>query len=134
MKKLVLLVVLTLTFMSCENNDSNEFPESFSIEGKWLLTNAGGSEFLPNTMYEFQNGLKYTYYCVDGASCDWAGMTTNGAIPSQPSYTFVDNILTIDDDMLYEIEFNCDGNLIKIQFTDSTWIWWRIGTNPNNCN
>ena len=139
MKKLLLLAVLTLTFLSCENDDSVEMSESFTIEGKWLLENAGGSEIPPNTMFEFQSGIRYTYYCLDGADCDWTSLTKEeDAIPGTNDYTFEDNLLIVDLNFgnmsTNNIEFYSNGNLVEVQFDDSTWRWWRIGTDPDNCN
>ncbi len=76
--------------------------------------------------------MRYTYYCVT-SDCGWDTIEIGDAIPNPPTYTMNDNTLTIDDDMLFELNFDCNGNIINIVFTDSNWKWWRIGTNPDNC-
>jgi len=113
-------------------------PQGCTIQGKWLLTKAGGADLPPNTMYEFQDGIRYTYYCTDGESCDWAGMTIEDAIPGTNDYIFEDNSLTVDLNFgnisVNDVEFECECNVLNLQFTDSSWTWWRIGTNPDDCN
>ena len=63
MKNLFIIAVVSMMFTSC-NNDSevNPLPD-YSIEGKWLIEG-----MIPegNTMYLYQDGLRYTYYCVEG--------------------------------------------------------------------
>lgn len=116
----------------CIENQSQSCP----IDGKWLLENVGGAELPPNTMYEFIDGIRYTYYCTDGASCDWAGMTLDDAIPGTNDYIFVDNVLTVDlnfgNESVNDVEFSCECNVL--QLVASSWTWWRIGTDPDGCN
>ena len=104
MKKLLLLAVLTLNLMSCEQDDSNETlaPAVYDIEGKWLFaSNTPGisDQGISNTMYIFENGTRYTYYCV-GDDCESQYETfeagDSNAIPGTNEYTFEDSILTID--------------------------------------
>lgn len=138
MKKIVFLIGL-FAFFSCSSNDNDsESPVEYQVEGKWLLENAGGSDLSPNTMYEFKNSLRYTYYCdAFPLDCDteyWNSRETSDAIPNPANYTFENNQLLINGDQAYNITFSCDGDLISIDFTDNTWQWWKIGTDLNNCN
>ena len=136
MKKVIYLA-LTILIFACGGDDEQQLEQNiYTIEGKWLLENAGGSDLPPNTMFEFQNGLRYTYYC-DTSDCDttyWNNLNIDDAVPNPLTYAFEENILTIDGDMLFDIQLNCDGNIINIQFTNSAWQWWRIGADLNSCN
>ena len=66
-----------------ENNNS------YPIEGRWILPMFRGDP--GNTMYEFLDGLRYTYYCSDENGCDstyWNSLDTSDAIPNPNPYTF----------------------------------------------
>ena len=55
-----------------------------SIEGRWF---PGGFD---NTMYEFLDGSRYTYYCPDQNGCDsiyWNSVDTSDALPTINPYT-----------------------------------------------
>ena len=67
MKKLLLLAGLALLIMSCEKDDVNDTPAVYDIEGKWLFpsdTPGISAQGISNTMYLFENGIRYTFYCV----------------------------------------------------------------------
>ena len=53
---------------------------SYTIEGRWLW-NYGGYALTSSTMYEYLDGLRYTYYCNENNGCDstyWNSLDTNG--------------------------------------------------------
>ena len=82
MKKLF-FISLFLTLIFTQNQ----------IEGRW---NLGGFN---NTMYEFVDGLRYTYYCADENGCDtdyWNSLDTSDAIPNPNPYWVDGNTLIID--------------------------------------
>ena len=62
MKNLILILLFVPIVFSCEKEGVND-PLIYSIEGKWLIEG-----MIPegNTMYLYQDGLRYTYYCVEG--------------------------------------------------------------------
>ena len=65
---------------------------SFPIEGRWVL------EMYTNTMYEFVDGLRLTYYCTADI-CDstyWNSLDSTHALPTQNPYTFINDTLIID--------------------------------------
>lgn len=105
------------------------------LEGKWIL------EDYQNTMYIFQDGLRYTVYCID-PGCDWENLGIDDAIPNPNPYTFVDDVLTIDlffgNTWSYEMDFRCDNNVIQYEFEDvnETLIirWFRPGYDISQCN
>ena len=105
------------------------------LEGKWIL------EDYQNTMYIFQDGLRYTVYCVDPV-CDWENLGIDDAIPNPNPYTFVDDVLTIDlffgNTWSYEMDFRCDNNVIQYEFEDVNTVidirWFRPGYDISQCN
>ena len=53
-------------------------------------------------------------------------------IPNPTPVTFENNMLVVDGDQAFYITFVCNGSVIAINFTNSSWQWWKIGTEPNN--
>ena len=54
---------------------------------------------MPSTMYEFLEGLRYTYYCTDENGCDstyWNSLDTSDAPLTINPYTIDDSTLSID--------------------------------------
>ena len=113
MKKLLLQLFFAFLIMSCEN-DSESLPvPNYSIEGKWLIEG-----MIPegNTMYLYQDGLRYTYYCVEGdcnALYNSYEANDGNHIPGPLNYTYENNILTVDlnfgNELVTPITFECDG-------------------------
>ena len=148
MKKLLLLFVLTLNIFNCQQDDSieSQSPTSFDIEGKCLFssdTPGISDQGISNTMYIFENGIRYTYYCV-GDDCETQYQTfeagDSNALPTTNQYTFEDGILTIDlnfgNIQTLPLVFECDGNRINFQDPDSPDRndWVRLEAINNNCN
>ena len=107
------------------------------IEGRWIIPVVENDP--GNTMYEFLDGLRYTYYCADENGCDstyWNSLDTSEAIPNPNPYTFLNDTLTIDlffgNTWEQSVIFECDGN--KVSFGDSTFLsWWRVGLDITEC-
>ena len=109
-----------------ENNNS------YSIEGRWLW-GYGGFTSTPSTMYEFLDGLRYTYYCTENNGCDstyWNSLDTSDAIPNPDLYTFINDTLTIDGGSGSFIDFECDGNII---LSGDDIVLWRVGLDTSDC-
>ena len=104
-----------------ENNNS------YSIEGRWVLPMFEGDP--GNTMYEFLDGLRYTYYCSDENGCDstyWNALDTSDAIPNPNPYTVDENTISIDlffgNIATYELGFRCDGQVVDFYYDeDDNW-------------
>ena len=58
MKKTLLILAFTLGV-----TQTSQAQNSYPIDGKWTY------EASLNTMYIFDNGIRYTYYCI-GSNCD----------------------------------------------------------------
>ena len=104
---------------------------SFPIEGRWVL------EMYTNTMYEFVDGLRLTYYCTADI-CDstyWNSLDSSDALPTQNPYTFINDTLTIDlfSGSIFEeeITFLCDGKVVDFNSQQSNW--YRVGTDIDGC-
>jgi len=104
---------------------------SFPIEGRWVL------EMYTNTMYEFVDGLRLTYYCTADI-CDstyWNSLDSTHALPTQNPYTFINDTLTIDlfSGSIFEeeITFLCDGKVVDFNSQQSNW--YRVGTDIDGC-
>ena len=92
------------------------------IEGRW---NPDGFN---NTMYEFVDGLRYTYYCADENGCDidyCNSLDTSDAIPNPNPYWIDGNTLTIDlffgNEATYTIGFRCDGQVVDFYYDEDDW-------------
>ena len=139
MKKVLIVVCLTLLIMSCEEDGTNEStPTVYDIEGKWLFSSEtpGISEQgISNTMYIFENGIRYTYYCV-GDDCEsqyesFEAGDSNAILGTNP-YTFEDGILTIDlhggNELVAPLTFECDGDKVYVESLNPFYLV-RLGSN-----
>lgn len=118
MKKLILLLVFIPLVFSCDKEGVND-PLIYSIEGKWLIEG-----MIPegNTMYLYQDGLRYTYYCVEG-DCNslYNSYEANDGnhIPNPLNYTYENHILTVDlnfgNKLVTPIVFKCDGGEVYFE-------------------
>lgn len=134
MKKLLLLSAFFIFACSSDDGNNSAIAEQ-TIEGRWLWSPGFGAP--ANTMYEYLSGTRYTYYC-DTTECDesyWNALETSDAIPGTETYTFEDNVLTIDlnfgNELTTTVAFECDGG--KVNFQSSSFSLYRIGVNQN-CN
>ena len=119
---------------------SNCAPLTSLIEGRWLAPLIEGAQ--ANTMYEFINNLRYTYYCSsDTNGCDstyWNSLDLNDAIPNPNPYTFINDTLAIDvffgNTWQRFAAFECDGDVISLSdSTSSEWKWYRLGLDASEC-
>ena len=133
MKKLLLQLFFAFLIMSCEN-DSESLPvPNYSIEGKWLIEG-----MIPegNTMYLYQDGLRYTYYCVEG-DCNslYNSYEANDGnhIPNPLNYTYENDILTVDlnfgNELVTPITFECDGG--EAYFETPGYSLFRLNSDCN---
>ena len=113
MKNLILLTLSILTLLSCEKDSENLPAPYYSIEGKWVVE---GSVPEGNTMYLYEDGLRYTYYCVEGdcnALYNSYEANDGNHIPGPLNYTYENDILTVDlnfgNELVTPIIFECDG-------------------------
>ena len=117
MKKLILLLFIPLVFACSDDDDNSEI--NYSIEGKWLM----GAP-LSNTMYIFEDGIRYTYYCTSEISDDCQSLyesfqaNDGNHIPTTNPYTFENNTLTVDlhfgNELVAPVTFECNGDKVNL--------------------
>ena len=123
MKRLFLLSALFV--FACSSDDSEDSPTPvYTVEGKWLWSPNSEDRSYANTMYEFENGIRYTSYaicwpelCTDA---DFNALTSSDRIPGTETYTFDGDLLTIDG-LSQEVTFECDGGILL--FSNGTKLW-----------
>jgi hypothetical protein len=131
MKKLLLVLLAVATFTSCEKETIEPIPEpNYTVEGKWLWSPTE-NRVDANTMYEFVDGIRYTYYC-NTSNCDddyWNSLETTDALPAINPYTFENDTLIVDlnfgSELVSLVTFECDGG--KIEF--GNFKLWRLSSN-----
>ena len=94
-----------------EEEESRASCENQTIEGRWVLSGLGGS-----TLYQFEDGLRYTFYIVNGTFGDVP-------IPGAKSYEVDGENITIDlhhDNLaMYRMNFSCDGQIVQLYYNDN---------------
>ena len=132
MKKLLLLSALFIFACSSEE-DAQILPENYTIEGKWLIE---GTVPAGNTMYLYEEGVRYTYYCVEG-DCNalYSSYEANDGnhIPTTNPYTFENNVLTVDlhfgSELVTPVAFECDGG--EAYFETPEYSLFRLNSDCN---
>ena len=111
MKKILLFSLFALLLIGCDENSENLPAPNYSIDGKWTF----GDNSL-NTMYLFEDGVRYTYYCVeDDCNALYNSYVANDGnhLPLTNPYTFENDTLTVDlhfgNELVTPITFECDG-------------------------
>jgi len=127
MKKLLLGVLLLLS-------TTNTFSQNNTIEGKWKMPN------FDNTLYIFENGERFTYYCTAG-NCDSLYNTFEAGdgnhIPGIEDYSVSNDTITMDYNfgniLVSRMVFSCEGNIVTFVGLNNAY-YIRLGTNINDCN
>ena len=133
MKKLLLLSAL-LIFACSSDDDSEDNPlPAYTIEGKWLIE---GTVPAGNTMYLYEDGVRYTYYCVEGdcnALYNSYEANDGNHIPTTNPYTFENNVLTVDlhfgNELVTPIAFEGDGG--EAYFETPEYSLFRLNSDCN---
>ena len=131
MKKIILLsTLLVFACSSGEDSEDNPLP-AYTVEGKWIWS-ASENRSDAVVMYEFANGLRYTYYCITcpGDDAYWNSLDTTDAIPSPNPYTFENDTLRVDlhfgNELVTLVTFECDGGKL---FMDGEFSHlWRLSS------
>jgi len=131
MRKLLLFSFLLFFTYSCDDNSEDNSPISYSIEGKWLWSPDPNDRSRANTMYEFENGIRYTSY----ANCfpqlctnkDFNALNSSNRIPGTKTYTFDGKTLIIDNTS-QEVTFDCNGGILLLSNGGK---FWRLSSECN---
>jgi hypothetical protein len=133
MKKLLILSTLLIFAFGCDE-ESDDIPlPAYTIEGKWVI-DGGVPE--GNTMYLFEDGVRYTYYCVEGdcqSLYDSFQAGDGNHIPGTNPYTFEDDVLTVDlhfgNELITPIRFECNGG--EVYFETPGYSLFRLSSGCN---
>ena len=122
MKKLILLLLFIPLLFCCDKEGVND-PLIYSIEGKWLWSPTSSSSD-SNTMYLFEDGIRYTYYCTSEISDDCQSLfesfqaNDGNHIPGTNPYTFENDTLRVDlhfgNELVAPLIFECDGGKVYL--------------------
>ena len=130
MRNLYIIVLAVFTLVSCDD-DTNLPAPYYSIEGKWIWS-PSQDRIDANTMYEFVDGIRYTYYCITcpGDDAYWNSLDTSDAIPGTNPYTIENDTLRVDlhfgNELVALITFECDGGKL---FMDGEFSHlWRLSS------
>ena len=130
MRNLYIIVLAVFTLVSCDD-DTNLPAPYYSIEGKWIWS-PSQDRIDANTMYEFVDGIRYTYYCITcpGDDAYWNSLDTSDAIPGTNPYTFENDTLRVDlhfgNELVALITFECEGGKL---FMDGEFSHlWRLSS------
>ena len=101
MKKLLLLSALLI--FACSSDDSFEDSPlpTYTIEGKWIWSPTENISDA-NTMYLYEDGIRYTYYCTSEISNDCQSLfesfqaNDGNHLPTTNPYTFENDTLRVD--------------------------------------
>ena len=133
MKKLLILSTLLIFAFGCDE-ESDDIPlPAYTIEGKWVI-DGGVPE--GNTMYLYEDGVRYTYYCVEGdcqSLYDSFQAGDGNHIPETNPYTFEDDVLTVDlhfgNELISPIRFECNGG--EVYFETPGYSLFRLSSDCN---
>lgn len=134
MKKAILITIFFPLLLCCVDGEEILIEPSYSVEGKWLWS-PSENRLDANTMYEFIDGVRYTYYCITcpGDDAYWNSLDTSDAIPGTNPYTFENDTLRVDlhfgNELVALITFECDGGKL---FMDGGFSQlWRLNSDCN---
>ena len=109
MKKILLVLLIAMTFMSCKKETVNPTIEpNYTVEGKWIWSPTENRADA-NTMYEFVDETKYTSY--SSPTSDFNDLDSSDRIPGSEAYTF-DGDRLLFYGTLRGITFECDGGIL----------------------
>jgi len=94
-----------------EEEESRASCENQTIEGRWVLSGLGGS-----TLYQFEDGLRYTFYIVNGTFGD---VPIPGANPYEVDGENITIDLHHDHLAMYKMNFSCDGQIVQFYYNDN---------------
>ena len=134
MKNLLFIVLAIFSITSCDD-DTNLPAPYYSIEGKWIWS-PSDNRADANTMYLFEDGIRYTYYCTSEISDDCQSLfesfqaNDGNHIPGTNPYTFENDTLRVDlhfgNELVALITYECDGGKL---FMDGEFSHlWRLSS------
>ena len=133
MKKILFFTFIAILHTSCENSENLPAP-NYSIEGKWLIE---GTIPAGNTMYLYEDGVRYTYYCVaEDCTALYNSYEANDGnhLPETLNYSVENDILTVDlnfgNELVAPITFECDGGKVYLDGPNPYYLY-RLNSGCN---
>jgi hypothetical protein len=135
MKNISITFFLVFFMTACQKDTDEPQQANYTIEGRWLWVPNNGAT--ANTMYEFKDGIRYTYYCSLN-ECNptyWNSLPISAAIPGPHKYTFKNDTLKVDlnfgNKLVTAVTFDCKGG--RVNFVTLGYSLYKVGVNQN-CN
>lgn len=127
MKKVIFLVLFSLSLASCSTDNEDKAAEN-TIIGRWHQVG-----FEDTVLYEFTSDLRYTIYSTNGT---FGGIET--AIPNPNSWVLEGDNIVIDLNFgnfsTVTPIFKCNGNVVDFVSADGTGTLYREGFDISSCN
>ena len=132
MKKILLFSFVAILFMGCDEDSENLPAPNYSIEGKWTFEDNS-----LNTMYLYEDGVRYTYYCVaEDCTALYNSYEANDGnhLPETLNYSVENDILTVDlnfgNELVAPITFECDGGKVYLDGPNPYYLY-RLNSGCN---
>ena len=132
MKNFLLFSFVAILFMGCDEDSENLPAPNYSIEGKWTFEDNS-----LNTMYLYEDGVRYTYYCVaEDCTALYNSYEANDGnhLPETLNYRVENDILTVDlnfgNELVAPITFECDGGKVYLDGPNPYYLY-RLNSGCN---
>jgi hypothetical protein len=118
--------------MGCDEDSENLPAPNYSIDGKWTFEDNS-----LNTMYLYEDGVRYTYYCVaEDCTALYNSYEANDGnhLPETLNYSVENDILTVDlnfgNELVAPITFECDGGKVYLDGPNPYYLY-RLNSGCN---
>ena len=132
MKIFLLFSFVAILLMGCDEDSENLPAPNYSIDGKWTFEDNS-----LNTMYLYEDGVRYTYYCVaEDCNALYNSYEANDGnhLPETLNYSVENDILTVDlnfgNELVAPITFECDGGKVYLDGPNPYYLY-RLNSGCN---
>ena len=132
MKNFLLFSFVAILLMGCDEDSENLPTPNYSIDGKWTFEDNS-----LNTMYLYEDGVRYTYYCVaEDCTALYNSYEANDGnhLPETLNYSVENDILTVDlnfgNELVAPITFECDGGKVYLDGPNPYYLY-RLNSGCN---
>ena len=132
MKNFLLFSFVAILLMGCDEDSENLPALNYSIDGKWTFEDNS-----LNTMYLYEDGVRYTYYCVaEDCTALYNSYEANDGnhLPETLNYSVENDILTVDlnfgNELVAPITFECDGGKVYLDGPNPYYLY-RLNSGCN---
>ena len=132
MKNFLLFSFVAILLMGCDEDSENLPAPNYSIDGKWTFEDNS-----LNTMYLYEDGVRYTYYCVaEDCTALYNSYEANDGnhLPETLNYSVENDILTVDlnfgNELVAPITVECDGGKVYLDGPNPYYLY-RLNSGCN---